>query len=231
MYKCTYSVDSFQIFQTYDKIILLERCSKQFQLCSSHCLWWLFTETGHRFRPRFSKAGVTTSLMKSIRGEDSGEASVIQMLHVPTLFLTVIIRKPVSVYDIFFFLPSILTSSICSKHLSSRLVVFSYCEAWDFLLRSGHGFLHCGLPDFLHRDQRTSWPPCPRLRCSRVRNLDSEVYLPTFLYIAKDEWPGHVGKLSQDVGSTRLVTSSILCYMLSKLIVRIVHNSLEFEWT
>ena len=124
----------------------------------------------------------------------------------------------------------------CSKHLSSRLVVFSYCEAWDFLLRSCYGFLHCGLPDFLHRDQRTSWPPCPRLRCSSVRNLDSkaEVFLPTFLYIAKDEWPGHVGKLSQDVGSTRLVTSSILWYiiyyipyMLSKLIVRIVHNSLE----
>ena len=89
---------------------------------------------------------------------------------------------------IFFLLPSILTSSICSKHLSSRLVVFSYCEAWDFLLRSCYGFLHCGLPDFLHWDQRTSWLPCPRLRCSSVRNLDSEaeVFLPTFLYIAKD---------------------------------------------
>ena len=131
-------------------------------------------ETGHRFRPRFSKEGGTTSLMKPIRGEDSGEASVIQMLHAPTLFLTVITRKPVSVHDIFFFLPSILTSSICSKHLSARLVVFSYCEAWDFLLRSCYGLLHCGLPDFLHRDQRTSWPPCPRLRCSSVRNLDSE---------------------------------------------------------
>ena len=137
--------------------------------------------------------------------------------------------------DIFFFLPSILTSSICSKYLSSRLVVFSYCEAWDFLLRSCYGFLHCGLPDFLHRDQRTSWPPCPRLRCSRVRNLNLEDYLPTFPYIAKEEWPGHVGKLPQDVGSTRLVTSSIIrqscaiaiCHMLSKLIVWIVHNSLE----
>ena len=56
----------------------------------------------------------------------------------------------------FHFLPSNLTLSICSQHLSSRLVVFSNCEAWNFLLRSCHGFLHCGLPDFLHRDHRTS---------------------------------------------------------------------------
>ena len=90
--------------------------------------------------------------MKEIRGEDSGEASVIQMLYVPTLFLIVTTRKQVSVYDMVFFLPLILIPPICSKHLSSRLVVFSYCEAWDFLLRSCYGFLHCGLPDFLHRD-------------------------------------------------------------------------------
>ena len=36
-------------------------------------------------------------------------------------------------------------------------------------------------------------------------------------YPSGEVGPGHVGKLPQDVGSTRLVTSSILCYMLSKL--------------
>ena len=64
-------------------------------------------ETGHLFKPKFSKEGLTIFLTKPIRGEDSGEASVIQMLHVPTLFLTVITKKPVSV--LFQFLPSILT--------------------------------------------------------------------------------------------------------------------------
>ena len=45
-------------------------------------------ETGHWFKPKFSKEELTISLTKPIRGEDSGEASVIQMLHVRTYIVS-----------------------------------------------------------------------------------------------------------------------------------------------